>query len=79
MGNHPSLASSPVHSISVWLPIISAGTRFLPSAGTSVARELSKIVSLLASLAVKINKEIPITRVMHVMSCHGNMFPWQSF
>ena len=39
------------HSIFVWLPIISAGTGFLSSAGARVVRESSKIVSLLPLLA----------------------------
>ena len=51
MGNNPSLARSPANSIFVWLPIISAGTGFFPSAGARVVRESSKIVSMLASLA----------------------------
>ena len=42
------------HSIFVWLPIISAGTGFLPSAGARVVQESSKIVSLLPLLAAKI-------------------------
>ena len=50
------LTSYSGHSIFVWLPIIPAGTGFLPSAGERVVRESSKIVSLFALLAVINNK-----------------------